>query len=97
MEVPGHDGKAGMAAIVGDVNEKTLSQMIDQLKSNLQEQSVPIFYRKVSEIPKTANFKAKKVELASQAYTTDDVGLYNKGKLHQLDQKLRDQLPAMKL
>lgn len=97
MEVPGHDGKAGMAAIVGDVSDKTLIKMIDALTSNLQEQSVPIFYRKVSEIPKTANFKAKKVELASQAYTADDVWLYNKGKLHQLDDKLRDQLSAMKL
>ena len=86
-----------MAAIVGEVNEKTLIKMIDQLKYNLQEQSVPILYRKVAEIPKTANFKAKKVELASQAYTTDGVWLYNKGKLHELDKKLRDQLPTMKL
>ena len=37
---------------------------------NLQKHSRPIFIRKVEKIPKTANFKNRKVELVAEGFNT---------------------------
>ena len=78
VEVPGNEGKAGMAAIVGNLTDENLKILIDHLKSNLQQQSVPVFIRKVDKIPKTANFKTRKVELVQEGFKCENVWLVTK-------------------
>ena len=78
VEVPGNEGKAGMAAIVGSLTDENLKILISHLKSNLQQQSVPVFIRKVDKIPKTANFKTRKVELVQEGFKCENVWLVKK-------------------
>ena len=86
-----------MAALVGDINNETLEDIVKALKSNLQDQSVPIFYRQVETIPKTANFKAKKVELAAEGYNGSHTWLLYEGKLVPLSEDMKSNLSTMKL
>ena len=97
VEINGHDGKAGMAALVGDIDDEKLADIVKTLKSNLQDQSVPIFYRQVEAIPKTANFKAKKVELAAEGYNGDHTWILYEGKLVPMTEDIKSKLSTMKL
>ena len=97
VEINGHDGKAGMAALVGDIDDENLADIVKALKSNLQDQSVPIFYRQVEAIPKTANFKAKKVELAAEGYNGNNTWILYEGKLVPLTEDIKSKLSTMKL
>ncbi|WP_330185206.1 long-chain-acyl-CoA synthetase [Nocardia sp. NBC_01503] len=73
VEIPGADGKAGMAAITlapeavfdGKVAAETL---YDRLPSY----AVPLFIRVVPELEQTSTFKSRKVELRSQGFAPDD-------------------------
>ena len=67
-----------MAAIVGNLTDENLNILIGHLKSNLQQQSVPVFIRKVDKIPKTANFKTRKVELVQEGFKCENVWLVTK-------------------
>ena len=78
VEVPGNEGKAGMAAIVGDLTDENLMTLVTHLRSNLQQQSVPVFVRKIDKIPKTANFKTRKVELVQDGFRCNDVWMISK-------------------
>lgn len=89
VEVPGNEGKAGMAAIVGDLTDENLERLGNHLKSNLQQQSVPVFIRKVEKIPKTANFKTRKVELVQDSYKCKNVWLIQKVSYFSKSQDLR--------
>jgi hypothetical protein len=74
VPVPGNEGKAGMAAIVSEsLGESELSILFDILTKNLQKHSRPIFIRHVAQIPKTANFKNKKLELVAESFNATDV------------------------
>ncbi|KAF8938107.1 hypothetical protein BGZ47_008738 [Haplosporangium gracile] len=65
VQIPGHDGRAGMAAIVS----KETMNWDDFAKfalKNLPKYSVPIFIRKVPEMEITGTFKQRKVELVNE-------------------------------
>jgi acyl-CoA synthetase (AMP-forming)/AMP-acid ligase II len=65
VQIPGHDGRAGMAAIVS----KDTMNWDDFAKfalKNLPRYSVPIFIRKVPEMEITGTFKQRKVELVNE-------------------------------
>ncbi|MRH91190.1 long-chain-acyl-CoA synthetase [Nocardia sp. SYP-A9097] len=72
VDIPGADGKAGMAAITlaedavfdGRVAAKTL---YDRLPSY----AVPLLIRIVPELEQTSTFKSRKVELRNQGFTPD--------------------------
>jgi len=96
VEVPGNEGKAGMAAIVpknGSVSDSDLKELFDQLTSNLQKHSRPVFIREIDFIPKTANYKNRKVELVADGFNlTKGIWILQGEKYVPLTDKLADQL-----
>lgn len=68
VEVPGVEGKAGMACIV-DVEKKVdLSHLPEVLGKSLPPYARPVFVRLASDIPKTSTFKFKKNILRDEGY-----------------------------
>ncbi|KAF9307182.1 hypothetical protein BGZ74_009888 [Mortierella antarctica] len=65
VEIPGHDGRAGMAAIVSKEGMDWDKFAKFALK-NLPKYSVPIFIRKVPAMEITGTFKQRKVELVNE-------------------------------
>ena len=77
VEIPGTDGRAGMAAVVfrhgvdlGSVDLEALSRHINE---NLPSYARPIFIRVLKELPTTSTHKLQKSELREQAYHLDRV------------------------
>ena len=74
VELPGHDGRAGMVALVAE-DDFDIAALRSHLTSRLPEYARPIFVRVMREIETTGTFKPKKQELVSDAYnpsaTTD--------------------------
>ncbi|CAM3305700.1 fatty-acyl-CoA synthase [Williamsia muralis] len=73
VEVPGSDGKAGMASVTvregADLDPKALAK---HLYDELPQYAVPLFLRVVDQLEQTSTFKNRKVELRDQGYA--DVG-----------------------
>jgi fatty-acyl-CoA synthase len=73
VDVPGADGKAGMAAVTlrpgAELDGAALAR---HLYGILPGYAVPLFVRVVGEIETTSTFKSRKVELRKQGYTPDD-------------------------
>ncbi|KAF9963134.1 Fatty-acid-CoA ligase FadD6 [Modicella reniformis] len=65
VQIPGHDGRAGMAAIVA---KETMDwdKFAKFALKNLPRYSVPIFIRKAPEIEITGTFKQSKVDLVKE-------------------------------
>ncbi|MFZ2512183.1 MAG: long-chain-acyl-CoA synthetase [Gordonia sp. (in: high G+C Gram-positive bacteria)] len=77
VEVPGCDGRAGMAAVTltegAELDGKALA---DKLYAELPSYAVPLFLRTVDQIEATTTFKNRKVELRGAGFTEvgdDDV------------------------
>lgn len=73
VEVPGTDGRAGMAAITtkGDVDYDGL---YDWLAERLPKYAIPLFIRVQKEAETTGTFKYRKVELVKEGFDPDQVG-----------------------
>jgi len=67
VAVPGHEGRAGMAAIVG-VEDCDLAALHAHLVQRLPEYARPLFLRIQGEIETTSTFKQKKVDLVRQGF-----------------------------
>ncbi|KAF9908035.1 hypothetical protein EC991_010279 [Linnemannia zychae] len=65
VQIPGHDGRAGMAAIVAKPS-MDWDQFAKFALKNLPRYSVPIFIRQTPEIEITGTFKQRKVELVNE-------------------------------
>ena len=67
VAVPGHDGRAGMAAVVAgpDLDLETLRQ---DLAGRLPDYARPVFLRVVGSLEVTGTFKLRKQELAEQGF-----------------------------
>jgi len=79
VQVPGHDGRAGMAAIVCD-NNIDLAALRAHLVQRLPDYARPLFVRIRGEIEVTATFKQKKIDLVKQGFdptTTTDAIYFN--------------------
>jgi len=66
VEVPGGEGKAGMAAIVAPGID--LAALAQHLEKNLPAYARPVFLRLKGEIAATSTFKQLKLDLASQGF-----------------------------
>ncbi|PXX68823.1 fatty-acyl-CoA synthase [Nocardia tenerifensis] len=75
VDVPGADGKAGMAAVTlspdAEFDGKALADLVYQ---QLPAYAVPLFIRVVDELEQTSTFKSRKVELRKQGYAADGDG-----------------------
>ncbi|MBF6174484.1 long-chain-acyl-CoA synthetase [Nocardia blacklockiae] len=73
VDIPGADGKAGMAAVtMRPDSEFDGVALARQLYERLPAYAVPLFVRVVAELETTSTFKSRKVELRKQGYTPDD-------------------------
>ena len=68
VQIPGTDGRAGMAAIVpsSSVNDFDVRGLTEHLKQNLPPYGVPIFLRFKSKLTTTSTFKLKKGKLKQE-------------------------------
>jgi fatty-acyl-CoA synthase len=67
VEVPGREGRAGMAAIVAKGNFN-LTTFHEHLSRRLPDYAQPVFLRTRDNIDVTATFKQKKVDLVAQGF-----------------------------
>ena len=70
IQIPLTDGRAGMAAIVSNVNveEFDLQMLANTFRQNLADYAVPIFLRFKTELTVTPTFKFRKVELKKEGF-----------------------------
>ncbi|MBF6362563.1 long-chain-acyl-CoA synthetase [Nocardia farcinica] len=73
VDVPGTDGKAGMAAVTlhpdAEFDGRGLARVAYE---QLPSYAVPLFVRVVPELEQTSTFKSRKVELRKQGYQPDE-------------------------
>ena len=65
-QLPGQDGRAGMAAVVAPASVLESEALTQALRASLPAYSVPLFLRRVTELESTATFKKRKQELRDQ-------------------------------
>jgi fatty-acyl-CoA synthase len=73
IEVPGHEGRAGMAAIVCD-DGLDLAALRAYLAAHLPDYARPLFLRIRSDIDKTATFKQRKIDMAKEGFDPAQTG-----------------------
>ncbi|MGY2033189.1 long-chain-acyl-CoA synthetase [Nocardia gipuzkoensis] len=78
VDIPGTDGKAGMAAVTLHPDAEFDGAAVAKVAyEQLPGYAVPLFIRIVHELEQTSTFKSRKVELRKQGYTPDpDSTLY---------------------
>ncbi len=75
VDIPGTEGKAGMAAIFDADDKVDMTQLSEELKTALPAYARPIFIRKMkTSAPTTGTYKLKKVQLRKEAYSPSHVG-----------------------
>lgn len=73
VEIPGTDGRAGMAAVTLHENEKfDGADVAELLFQRLPSYAVPLFVRVVDSLEQTSTFKSRKVELRKESYDVED-------------------------
>jgi fatty-acyl-CoA synthase len=99
VEVPGHDGRAGMVALVTE-GEIDLQGLRTHLKSRLPEYARPVFLRVMRELESTGTFKPRKQDLVRTAFNpgaTADVMYVNdreRDSYALVDQEMFDRIRA---
>ena len=77
VEIPGTDGRAGMAAIVlkepFNAQNINLESLSEHIRENLPSYARPIFIRLLAELPTTTTHKLQKNDLRDQAFHFDKV------------------------
>ena len=73
MALPGHDGRAGMVALVIDPSFK-LTEFAEYVERELPQYARPLFLRICDTIESTATFKPKKTDLMRQGYDPTAIG-----------------------
>jgi len=68
VDVPGLEGKAGMAAIVEDVAKFDLDRFLQRMKAELPTYAIPIFIRLVATLDITGTFKIRKLDLVREGF-----------------------------
>jgi len=84
VEIPGRDGRAGMAAIVAK-EHFNLTAFCDHLIERLPEYARPVFVRLRDEIDVTPTFKKKKINLVKEGFdpaASDDPIYFNDPAAH---------------
>ncbi|KAM6237390.1 long-chain fatty acid transport protein 4 isoform 2-T3 [Spheniscus humboldti] len=89
VEIPGIEGKAGMAAIADPENSCDLEGFASELKKALPLYARPVFLRFLHEVSKTSTYKFQKMELRKQGF---DPALV-KDRLYFLDSRQGRYLP----
>jgi len=102
VDVPGVEGKAGMAAIVEDAAKFDLDTFLLRLKAELPTYAIPLFVRLVNTIDITGTFKFRKLDLVREGFNpalvSDPLYFYNSssGGYKRLDSCLYEDIVSMK-
>jgi acyl-CoA synthetase (AMP-forming)/AMP-acid ligase II len=72
VEVPGCEGRAGMAAFTSVSASIDLKTLLDELESKLPGYAVPVFLRQVAALETTGTFKHKKADLRKQGFSLEN-------------------------
>ena len=72
VEVPGYDGRAGMAAIVAE-GEPDLAALREHIDAELPHYARPVFLRLSRDSETTSTFKFKKTNLVKAGYDPDRI------------------------
>ncbi|NLE80957.1 MAG: long-chain-acyl-CoA synthetase [Rhodococcus sp.] len=73
VEIPGADGRAGMAAVTLHEGEEFDGKEIAEfLYSRIPGYAVPLFVRVVDSLEQTSTFKSRKVELRKEGFAVED-------------------------
>lgn len=68
VDIPYVEGKAGMAAIVDPDRKVDMQHLSAGVRGSLPAYARPLFIRLMNDIPRTATFKLKKIELSREAF-----------------------------
>ncbi|CAL1533981.1 unnamed protein product [Lymnaea stagnalis] len=68
VEVPGSEGRAGMAAIVDENNSINIAQLSQALVHALPSYARPLFIRFIKQVDTTGTFKLKKTNLRDEGF-----------------------------
>jgi len=102
VEVPGVEGRAGMAAIVEPSGGLDLKTFLSAIKNQLPSYATPIFIRFVQHLDITGTFKIKKMDLQREGFNPhvieDRMFFYDvaKGAYRQLDACLYNDIVEMR-
>jgi len=102
VEVPGVEGRAGMAAIVEPSDGLDLKSFLSAVKNQLPSYATPIFLRLVQNLDITGTFKMKKIDLQREGFNPqvieDRMFFYDvvKGAYRQLDACLYNDIVEMR-
>ncbi|XP_072015110.1 long-chain fatty acid transport protein 1-like [Amphiura filiformis] len=91
VEVPGLEGRAGMAAIVDETGHLDLVSLNHSLKNSLPAYARPVFIRVMNQVNTTGTFKLVKTDLRKEAFNPKH--LKPKEKLFFLDGKVGEYAP----
>ena len=104
IAIPGHDGKAGMAALhLSEYERFDLKKLSRHLVDNLPPHARPLFLRLRREADMTGTFKIRKVDLMKEGLTPRDASepLYvfdsETGRYRILDETVREDILAGRL
>lgn len=81
VEIRGHEGRAGMAAILDPDNNVDLNYLGEGIKKGLPSYARPIFLRTLDKLDMTGTYKMKKVDLQKEGFDPAVI----KDKLYYLD------------
>lgn len=73
VELPGTDGRAGMAALVMSQDDFDIKALSQHIQSQLPGYSRPVFLRILPDMDTTGTFKLRKTELRDEAFHPDKV------------------------
>ncbi len=68
VQLPGTDGRAGMAAVVATGGKLDLDELSKHIMDKVPGYARPLFIRQLKEMDTTGTFKMKKGDLRDQAY-----------------------------
>lgn len=71
VQIPGTDGRAGMAAVVGTAEALDVDSISRHVMQHMPAYARPVFLRHIAEMDTTGTFKMKKGDLREQAYHPD--------------------------
>lgn len=71
VELPGHEGKAGMLALTNEDLHLTLNELLVKMKDKLPSYSIPLFIRLANKLDTTGTFKFQKTALKKEGYNIE--------------------------
>ena len=71
VELPGHEGKAGMLALTSLDLNLTLDELLVKMKEKLPSYSIPVFVRLANHLDTTGTMKFQKTNLKRDGFSLD--------------------------